>query len=374
MVVDSRNIALYIDPPSPHFLGDQLFNMDSARFNGDRLNAPYIYLRDFLTARGIGVHTIDYLPKEKTGNVQNLYVSTGNLANYRRLTKRGDTVLSGFFAMECPIVEPSLYRALNRVQWYFKRIFSWSDSPSLERFVGGPLRCEPFRWPQSFDEVHGAIWSNSDRKFLVIINANKLPRLYWQELYTERLRAVEYFSRTEEIDLYGMGWDGPPNRVGKTWVPYTFLRAHRALLHFLQHFHPDPLLEAARRVYRGPARSKAETLGKYSFALCFENAILKGWITEKIFDCFFAGTIPIYWGAPDIDSYVPQECFIDMRRFADYGELRSYLKSLSPRDIQEYKENARAYLKSPQFRLFTKEAFTELFVRMIEEDTGISIT
>jgi hypothetical protein len=137
---------------------------------------------------------------------------------------------------------------------------------------------------------------------------------------------------------------------------------------------PDPLLAAARRVYRGHAKSKAETLGKYTFALCFENMILKGWITEKIFDCLLTGTIPIYWGEPEIERYVPPECFIDMRLFKDYEELNNFIKSLSQEDIQQYKQNARDYLKSPQFQPFKKEAFVELFRRIVEEDTGISIT
>ncbi len=363
------SIALYIDPSSPHYLRDQLFNVNDVRLNGDHLLAPYAHLRDFFTGRGIEVHTADYLPR-KSGSVQNIYVAIGNLRNYRGLARRRDTVLSAFFALECPIVEPSLYRALGQVQRYFRRIFSWSDSPSLERFVGGPLRCEPFRWPQSFDAVHETIWRQTHRKFLVMINANKLPRLYWQELYTERLRALEFFSRTGEVDLYGVGWDGPPTRVGKIWVPWILRRVHHTLMRRWQGLRPDPLLEAARRVYRGPAASKAETLGRYTFALCFENSILKGWMTEKIFDCFFAGTIPIYWGAPDIEQHVPPECFIDMRRFATYADLATFLKSLSAAEIQGYRENAWAYLRSPQFQPFTKDAFVELFRRIVEEDGG----
>lgn len=370
---ETRNIAIYIDPPSYHFLKDQLFNVNDGRLNGDNILVPYACLREFFTSRGIPVHTADYMPGE-TDNVQNIYVSMGRLQNYQKISHRQDTILSAFFAMECPIVEPSLYRSLNQAKDYFKRIFSWSDSPSLAHFIGGSLKLESFRWPQSFDRVHETIWSRRDRKFLVMINANKLPCIYWQELYTERLRAIEFFSRTGEIDLYGIGWDGPPYKMGRTILPATICRIQRSLAHQWQRVRPDPLLSAARRVYRGRAISKAETLGNYTFALCFENMILKGWITEKIFDCFFAGTIPIYWGSPDIKEHIPPECFIDMRQFGSYEELRGYLKSLSEKDVQWFKENARDFLQSPQFHPFSKDAFVRLFHRMVEEDTGIRIT
>ena len=141
----------------------------------------------------------------------------------------------------------------------------------------------------------------------------------------------------------------------------------------MERFRPDPLLVAARRAYKGPAISKAQTLGEYTFALCFENAVIKGWITEKVFDCFFAGTVPIYWGAPDITNYVPENCFIDMRRFANYEELRTFLRSLEPKDILQFKENAKTFLASDRYSPFRKESFVEIFRKIIEEDTGIQI-
>lgn len=369
----TRKLGLFIDPPSHHFLRDALFEVDNARPIGDNLLAPYVYLRDWLGARGIPVHTADRLI---TGNRRcdtNVYVSMGMLDNYRDMARHPDVIPSALFALECPIVEPSFYRALPRVQEYVKRIFTWSDSATLKRFTGSSIRCHRFRWPQSFDHVHEPIWSNTTRKFLVMMNSNKLPRVYFRELYTERMRAVEFFSRTNEIDLYGPGWDKPSARVGQTWMPWTLRRAGIALQTRWQELWPDPLLVAARKVYRGIAKSKRETLGHYRFAICFENSILKGWITEKIFDCLFVGTIPIYWGAPDIEEAVPQECFIDMRGFANYAELRDFLRSLTPARVRDYRESGRDYLKSPRFRPFTRQAFADLFRRILEEDAGVKI-
>lgn len=58
-----------------------------------------------------------------------------------------------------------------------------------------------------------------------------------------------------------------------------------------------------KSAYGGEVFSKHDTLSKYKFSVCFENGKnLSGFITEKIFDCFSAGTIPIYWGADNIES------------------------------------------------------------------------
>jgi hypothetical protein len=381
----SDNIAVYIDPPSYHFLGDQLFNVDHPRYNRDQSLAPYAYLRNYLHARGVEVHTADRLPKEGSGQGgagraegasrerKAIYISLGYPRSYRGLARRRDIIMSAFFTIEPPVSEPKIYRSLRRRRQYFKRVFSWNDGRALEHLTGERVMCERFDLPQPFDAAHETAWARTDRKFLVMINSNRLPRLAWRELYSERLRAVEFFSRTGEIDLYGMGWNDPPNRNGTTWTPYTLRRIHRECVRLWQRFRPDPLLEAARRVFRGAPATKVDTLGRYIFALCFENSILEGYVTEKIFDCFYSGTVPIYWGAPDIERYVPPECFIDMRRFNGYDDLRSHLRSLGGREIRRYRESAREFLASPRFRPFTKRAFAELFLRIIEEDTGLRL-
>jgi hypothetical protein len=101
--------------------------------------------------------------------------------------------------------------------------------------------------------------------------------------------------------------------------------------------------------------------------------VLPGWVTEKIFDCFYCGTIPVYLGAPDIEKYVPEECFINMRSFASYEDLGAFLQSLGERDIQAYREHARDYLKSEAFQPFRKESFAEHFIAAVGEDVGIRL-
>jgi hypothetical protein len=340
--------------------------------NGDRINAPFAFLRDYFAERDISVQTADYMPKEES-STQNVYICMGSFKDYRRVARRSDTILSSFFVLECPNVDPDMYRELARAQKFFRHIFTWSDAPSLEYFIK-PLRCEHFCWPQSFDDVHEEIWHRTDREFLVMINSNRLPLVYRNDLYAERLRALDFFSRTGDIHLYGNGWNEPPFPMHRRWVPYTLRFMHHAFNKRWQQFRPNPLLEAARSVYKGRAASKSDTLGKYTFALCFENSILKGWITEKIFDCFFAGTIPVYWGAPNITEWVPPSCFIDMRKFSGYPELMEFLRSLTDKDIRTYKQAARDFLLSPRFRPFSKLAFAELVARIVEQDTGIKVS
>lgn len=370
------DVALFIDPFTRHYDRDRLFELTAATYGGDNIHGTWVYLREWLVERGVRVHTADLL---LDGSVRaarsNLYVSLGIWQRYRAMASRGDVTLSGFFALECPIVDPRLYQAAYRARTSFNRMFSFTDDEALRPFLPGPVGFRQIQLPQTYDSVHEGIWEQDRRGFLVMINANKLPRLYDRELYTERLRAVEFFNRFGEIDLYGVNWDAPPYRVGTSRVPGSLRRLHRHARVRLERRTPsrDPLRVAAREANRGPVASKSATLGRYTFAMCFENMVLEGWVTEKIFDCFVAGTVPVYLGAPDIESFVPSECFVDMRRFPSYEELRDHLRGLTPAAIRDYREAARDYLASERFWPFTKQALVERFAGMIEEDAGVRL-
>ena len=371
--MSTHDVTLFIDPFTHHHEGNRLFDLSAAPGGGDDVLEPFVHLRSELSRRGIACHTADLLERTPVDGGVNLYVSLGQQHRFSRLEKRPDVVLSAFFALEAPIVEPSLFRGLPRVAATFNRVFSYSSTEALREFTGNAVPVLPVRVPQAYGDVHPELWEREARELLVMITANKLPRLYVRELYTERLRAIEFFNRFDEIDLYGIGWEGPPFRVGTTWVPGSLRRLSRAARMRWHRLRPpsDPVWKAVRRAYRGPVDSKARTMSEYTFAICFENMVLEGWVTEKIFDCLFCGTVPVYLGAPDIEQWVPPECFIDMRRFAGYEELREYLQGVSPTEVAAFREAGREYVRSDQYRPFTKQAFADLMLRIVEEDAGV---
>ena len=52
-----------------------------------------------------------------------------------------------------------------------------------------------------------------------------------------------------------------------------------------------------------PWETKYLYLNDYRFQIVVENDKYETYFTEKLTDCFATGTIPIYWGAPDIGKY-----------------------------------------------------------------------
>jgi hypothetical protein len=97
---------------------------------------------------------------------------------------------------------------------------------------------------------------------------------------------------------------------------------------------------------------------KHRFAICYENvADLAGYITEKIFDCFFAGCVPVYWGASNIEEYVPERCFVDRRKHTNGEDLHQYLISISEQEFLSRQHAISAFLASSVARSFFPDAF-----------------
>lgn len=59
-----------------------------------------------------------------------------------------------------------------------------------------------------------------------------------------------------------------------------------------------------------PINDKSDGLRDYCFSFAMENATYSNMFTEKITDCFMMGTIPIYYGIPNIGDFFNTEGII----------------------------------------------------------------
>jgi Glycosyltransferase family 10 (fucosyltransferase) C-term/Concanavalin A-like lectin/glucanases superfamily len=69
-------------------------------------------------------------------------------------------------------------------------------------------------------------------------------------------------------------------------------------------------------------RAKNELFGRYRFALVFENTDRhRDYVTEKLANALLAGTLPVYWGAPNVDEWLPDASAVV--RAADFESPRA---------------------------------------------------
>lgn len=171
-----------------------------------------------------------------------------------------------------------------------------------------------------------------EKKLLCMVTAYKRSK-YPKELYTERENVVKFFEMVKEpvFDLYGLDW--PANIY---------------------------------RNYKGSIPDKYEVIRNYRFAICFENTgDVRGYVTEKIFDAFHAGVVPIYFGASNITDYVPADCFIDRRKYESYADMYEAIKSMGEEEYQGYIQRIRAYLSSEKAHKFSHEEFIDTLLHSL---------
>jgi len=67
-------------------------------------------------------------------------------------------------------------------------------------------------------------------------------------------------------------------------------------------------------------KEKLETIKEYKFTIAFENEQAYNYVTEKIYQPFVVGSIPMCWGAPNIDQLFNPKCFVNVNNFNSYEE------------------------------------------------------
>ena len=81
----------------------------------------------------------------------------------------------------------------------------------------------------------------------------------------------------------------------------------------------------SKRLGSKPFEGKEEALNDYRFSLIIENDKYETYYTEKLTDAFATGTIPVYWGTPDIGNYFNHEGIIELTPDFDIDSLTEEL-------------------------------------------------
>jgi hypothetical protein len=326
----------FIDPPSEAYDNERFFDINNSVLNRDDGLLPYYNLKNDLEKIGYLVTTFDnYLKYNNEDLAGALYISFGRLRSIE-LLNRIKLRLFAFFLLEPPLVDKKMYNFLPSLTKAFQNVFIHNTSGNcynLENVDSSKLR--KLYWPQPQAEVNDKCWNNTNRyNKIVLINGHHKPKSYaGKELYSERIKWAIELDKTIGVDLYGRGWTKIFAR-SSFWLVY--------LLNF----------KKIKNIYIGPCESKIVTMSQYTFALCFENLRMDGYITEKIFDCFFAGTIPIYWGGSDIEKWIPANCYIDIRKFINPENLALYLKEMPNNEILSFRKNAKNFVESEKNRKY----------------------
>lgn len=94
---------------------------------------------------------------------------------------------------------------------------------------------------------------------------------------------------------------------------------------------------------------KKSVMNKYLFYFAFENQCYSDYITEKLWGPMEAGTLPVYFGAPNVLEHVPKHSIIHIDEFADTPSLFRYLEQVASNHTLYDSYHAWRQLPQPDF-------------------------
>lgn len=299
-------------PWSETFSEDRMFNVMAA-VNRDNLLEPYLEMKQEFERCGHVIHTIDLFSDYQAVDFFLFFSLDWDIVKKIIHVGKGDRMV--YCMAEPPSVywynSPKGYRIL---KYIFPYLLSWNDDWVDNKSVF--KRNTPY-W---FKDQRVGNLPYEKKKLITCISGNK-SSTYPGELYSERVRAIDYFEKNHagDFDLYGTGWN-----------------------------------EKEHPCYKGRTANKTEVYHQYRFAICYENIEgLKGYITEKLPDCLVSGIVPIYSGSTDVAAYVPDNCYIRLRDYRDYDSLYEYISGMDEDTYNTYLFNADAFLKSSMADYFS---------------------
>jgi hypothetical protein len=197
---------------------------------------------------------------------------------------------AGLIRQEPQIVRPQNYRP------------DFLSQMSFVIDVGRPPSSTALRvnWPQNWNlKILELSQSDSPVRIdkIAMINRNLMSFVDGEMYSLRRLLA----QRSSEIEVWGVGWDMPFMKRA--------IRVIEELLIPLRHGFPVKLSSIKGWFNRplslkGPSEDKLATLSNYKYSLVIENSL--DYMSEKLFDCLFAGTLPIYVGPDPRDFGIPE--------------------------------------------------------------------
>ena len=209
-------------------------------------------------------------------------------------------------------------------------------------YIGRPTQDPKLKWPQTWTHLRDSS-ERMDRA--VVVNADKWSYIRGQHYW---LRSA-ISSSDSRVDVFGPGWSRP----GRVRLAHRVYELARTLAsRTLPTFKGLSVILQRPRNYLGLAADKIATMSKYKVAIVIENS--SELITEKLFDAWFAGCIPVYVG-PGIPYFdLPGGLIVDGGS-GSLAALQEGLEEAFSRDHHEHMVALRVFLESSEAKKWKSE-------------------
>lgn len=153
-----------------------------------------------------------------------------------------------------------------------------------------------------------------DKSIIIILEKRNFGKLY--KINNVNLESLdylreEYVDKLDNIIAYGKSWSDYKDKSKIFVTPNRFID-----------------------------KPSIEYIKDFTFNLIIENTNASGYVSEKIYDAWVVGTIPIYINKGNISKNMnlPKDCYIDAGNMTP-EKLNDYIKNMTTDTIKKYKKN-----------------------------------
>ncbi|MBM3228757.1 hypothetical protein FJZ20_02655, partial [Candidatus Pacearchaeota archaeon] len=185
---------LFLVCVSKSYYNNKIFDLKSDT-NRDDYYYPFYLLKKRFFELGVSIDTFDFFKKSHSKDYGLIFFDIPK--NIRAILKIHKNVKKYLVIFESEMLLPQNYNKNLHTQ--FEKVFTWNDDlVDSGKYV-------KFFWPNKSSQKTDI---SSKKKLCSMIVANKTNK-HHLELYSERLKAIEWFeqNRPEDFDLFGFGWD-----------------------------------------------------------------------------------------------------------------------------------------------------------------------
>lgn len=335
--------VLFVDKP---YLGNRVFDKNSS-LNRDNCLSFYHELQSMFAGSNISLTTQDITDVKDAEVI--IFSDIPKDISIIKAFPKGTVKVCILFESE--IIKPWNWDLANHD--LFNLIFTWNDGyVDNEKYFKINFSCD-------LENLKTAKATIEKKYDLVMFSGNhRLDHL--NSLYHFRREVVEWYegnASTLKFSFWGAGWDGEVlgicNRYTKRLARYF------------------PFFARKFKNHKGFASDKISILKESKFCFSIENAKnYDGYITEKIFDCFWARTIPIYAGPPNISKFIPENCYINFNKFKTIQELDNYLVAMGSDDYFDKIREIEKFLNSPEASMFSNKTCASLVLAKVIDKLG----
>ena len=229
---------------------------------------------------------------------------------------------------------------------------------------GGPSFSDPslellFNESEFHLKFSTKIWKFRKKK-IVMLASNKFSPVK-NSGYSIRRKVAKIYKDSKLLEIYGMYW-----KSSFFFKLYLFLGMVKFNIRsgFIPALNLNQIKKIKSTSIKDRIANKLELLNNSQFLIIVENS--SDSLTEKIFDAFFCGVIPIYCGADLAKVGIPNSTFIKLNW--DLSNLEEIIDSLDTLDVQNYLDSIFNFIRSDQFwLLWTEKAVYSKIVDKIDQ-------